>query len=249
MPLKTIDEASTVDLRTDGSDVDLQTTTSHLFLRSSPDGAGTPHHIAMNPYATDGNVGIGTWTPAQKLHVAGNWLRVDGAGQEQAYLGGDGSVTFDGIVPTRDVKLGSFDAAVKLVQLWNLGSSQVMDLYCGSVLHPSDEALKKDIVPLGRGLKTLAELRPVRYRLKDDTAGREQMGFVAQEVQAVLPEMVARTAHGLALNYTRLVPLLVEAVQELQAQVEALQKRVDGLHAPMPAPGPAHTAAKKRGGG
>ncbi len=159
--LQSADGARTVDLRTDGSDVDLQTTTSHLFLRSSQDGAGTPHHIAMNPYATDGNVGVGTWTPVQKLHVAGNYLRVDGAGQEQAYLGGDGSVTFDGILPTRDVKLGSFDAAVKLVQLEprrQPGHGPVLRQRAD----PSDEALKQDIVPLGRGLKTLAELRPVR---------------------------------------------------------------------------------------
>jgi hypothetical protein len=251
--LQSADAARTVDLRTDGSDVDLQTSTSHLFLRSSADAAGTRHHIAMNPYPEDGDVGVGTWTPAQKLHVAGSWLRVDGAGQEQACLGGDGSVVFDGLTPTRDVKLGSFDGAVKLVQLWNVGGSFAMDLYCGNVLHPSDDALKEDVAPLARGLRTLGRLRPVRYRLRADAARREHAGFIAQEVRTVLPEAVAETTPGLALNYTRMVPLLVEALQELQAQVEALQAKVDALApaegappAPAARAAPSPAAARKR---
>ena len=70
---------------------------------------------------TVGNVGVRTANPQQALHVAGAYLRVDGAGSEQAFLGGDG---FGG-----DVELGSFNAAVGGVALWNGGLSDYMHLY------------------------------------------------------------------------------------------------------------------------
>jgi hypothetical protein len=58
----------TLDLRADGTQVDVETTTSDLYLRS----AGAGHDIVMNPIAGDGNVGIGTAGPQAKLHVQGD---------------------------------------------------------------------------------------------------------------------------------------------------------------------------------
>jgi hypothetical protein len=71
--------------------------------------------------ASSGNIGIGTATPAQKLHVAGRYLRVDGSGDEQAYIGGDGA--------GNDVQVGSTKAGVTAVALWNTASASRMDLY------------------------------------------------------------------------------------------------------------------------
>jgi hypothetical protein len=69
-----------------------------------------------------GNVGIGTATPepAAKLHVAGSFLRVDGAANEQAYIGGDGI--------GNDVNLGSSNPSVTDVVLWNRSTSTYMNL-------------------------------------------------------------------------------------------------------------------------
>jgi hypothetical protein len=69
-----------------------------------------------------GNVGIGTATPepAAKLHVAGSFLRVDGAANEQAYIGGDGI--------GNDVNLGSSNPSVTDVVLWNRATSAYMNL-------------------------------------------------------------------------------------------------------------------------
>src|SRR5215471_10141405 len=81
----------------------------------------------VNPFAylrldNNGNVGIGTPTPepAAKLHVAGSFLRVDGAANEQAYIGGDGI--------GNDVNLGSSNPSVTDVVLWNRATSVYMNL-------------------------------------------------------------------------------------------------------------------------
>ncbi len=61
--------------------------------------------------ANNGNVGVGTATPAEKLHVAGNFIRVDGGGNEQAYLGGDGI--------GGDIQVGSMNPGINTVVMFN----------------------------------------------------------------------------------------------------------------------------------
>ncbi len=242
--LQSVDGTRSVDLRTDGSAVDLQSTTNDLFLRSTNNtGGGTPRHIVMNPYLGDGNVGIGLDAPLQKLHVNGSFLRVDGSAQEQAYLGSDGSVSMDGLLPTREVQIGSFNAAVRLVHLKNQGNGNLMDLLCDEVLTPSDAALKKDVAPLTGSLDLLGRLHGVQYQLRDDATGRQRTGFIAQELAKTLPQAVTQTPRGLAVSYMQIVPVLVEAVKELQQQVQALQARIETA---APAPKPRAAPAKGR---
>jgi hypothetical protein len=75
-----------VDIRADGSSVDLHSETNHLYVRSS--GPGGNNNVIINPFATDGNVGIGTEAPTKKLHLIGNLL-ISG----QAYMPGGGTWT------------------------------------------------------------------------------------------------------------------------------------------------------------
>lgn len=63
-----------LDLRTDGSAVDLQSETCDLYLRSTHAGGPPDRHIVMNPMAGDGNVGVGRVPATQKLEVQGNIL-------------------------------------------------------------------------------------------------------------------------------------------------------------------------------
>lgn len=58
----------------------------------------------------------------------------------------------------------------------------------------------------------------------------DQVGFIAQDVQKVFPQLVKTTADGkLAINYVALIPLLVEAIKDQQAQIAEMRARLEKL--------------------
>ena len=106
-----------------------------------------------------------------------------------------------------------------------LGNSSVTNLYCyGGLSSPSDIKLKENVEDLPYGLDDVAQMRPVEYDLKVD--GRHDIGFIAQEMKQVVPDVVSEMADGtLSIQYAKLVPVLVNAIKELQAEVELLKSK------------------------
>ncbi|MGI4869559.1 MAG: tail fiber domain-containing protein [Janthinobacterium lividum] len=112
----------------------------------------------------------------------------------------------------------------------------------------SDRRVKTNITPLAQGLRTVLALRPVSYDfhpsrrldngvvtfLPDDRPVRA-LGFVAQDLYQVVPEAVEKPADErrafYTVSYTTLVPVLTQAIQEQQAQIEALKQQNAALQA------------------
>jgi len=90
----------------------------------------------------------------------------------------------------------------------------------------SDRAFKKEIRPLTDGLEKVLKLAGVYYA--DAHTGAPNIGVVAQDVQAVFPEVVnVIDAEGhLAVDYAKLVGPLIEAVKTLSERVIALEATV-----------------------
>ena len=88
----------------------------------------------------------------------------------------------------------------------------------------SDLRLKRDLLDLGGALEAVTRLRPVRFRFQgalDD--GHEHLGLIAQEVEAEFPELVDTDPDGYKrIHYARLSSVLVQAVKELNARIDAL---------------------------
>lgn len=104
--------------------------------------------------------------------------------------------------------------------------------------HYSDMRLKKDIADITDPLKTVLALRGVRFRWNSQvlpalSLGDEpQIGFIAQEVEQVCPELVTTAHNGYKMvDYAELTPLLVEAIKEQQAIINSLEQRVSALEA------------------
>jgi len=93
----------------------------------------------------------------------------------------------------------------------------------GTLTETSAAIYKENINPLSSQLENIMKLRPVEYDKK--ATGEHEIGLIADEVEKVLPDFVTQK-DGIAdsLNYSRMVSVLVKAVQELTEKVEKLSK-------------------------
>ncbi len=100
----------------------------------------------------------------------------------------------------------------------------------GAVVHSSDRRLKKDIAILPYGLKEVLQLQPKIYNWKDRTQTHKSLGLIAQEVQSIIKELVSQQDNEqktLAVNYTELIPVLINAIKEQQTQIETLKSTIN----------------------
>lgn len=100
----------------------------------------------------------------------------------------------------------------------------------------SDVALKENISPINESIEKINQLNGVSYDWKDDyikSKGGEDgyfvrkrdIGLIAQDVEKVLPEIVAVNSKGFkAIKYDRIVALLVEAVKEQSKEIKKLKE-------------------------
>jgi len=97
----------------------------------------------------------------------------------------------------------------------------------------SDKVFKKDVEPISSPLAVIGSLKGVYHGWVDKGNDRKDFGFIAQDVQKVVPELVATSsgagASTLGIDYMRVVPILVEAVKAQQKQIATLTARVTAL--------------------
>ena len=97
----------------------------------------------------------------------------------------------------------------------------------GDLTINSDERLKDNIQPLGSTLNKLHQIEAKTYSLKKDEEHTPKIGVLAQEVQAVFPELVTEGADGiLSVNYQGLVPVLINAINEQQLKMSEQQLKM-----------------------
>jgi hypothetical protein len=110
------------------------------------------------------------------------------------------------------------------------------DVIAFSTTTGSDRKLKKNIRDLEGSLDKTLKLRGVKFDWKDENKANDQLGFIAQEVEEVLPEVVKEVKTltekddtHLTVNYPAVVPLLVEAIKEQQSLINRLEERLNNL--------------------
>lgn len=129
-------------------------------------------------------------------------------------IGPRSSSTVFGISISQDAESPSTGDEQSWMPRLNLNGSG--DLWvAGSLFQSSDERLKRDVVQTEYGLQQLLQMRPVQYIMKDDDSNRVQLGFIAQEIERLIPEVVVTHNGYKSIAYDKLIPVLVKAIQEL----------------------------------
>jgi hypothetical protein len=101
----------------------------------------------------------------------------------------------------------------------------------------SDERVKNIGGEVSYGLNEVLQLQPKTYALKDDPE-TTKLGFIAQDVESIIPEAVFDTREELeghqegdrtklGMEYVQLIPVLVNAIKELNSEIETLKGRLD----------------------
>lgn len=175
-------------------------------------------------------------------------LQRTGQATRDAYIGyggdGNGGIDINSEIATKPIKLTTANGNVLVstgtgnVGIGTTAPTQKLhvigNIIASGTITPSDKRLKSNIKDVVYGLKDLLKLKAVSYTKKFsfDKAEKgevKEFGFIAQDLQKVMPELVTEITDKdktLAVNYTSLIPVLVKAIQEQQLQIEALKAKV-----------------------
>ncbi|MDC8001610.1 tail fiber domain-containing protein [Aequorivita todarodis] len=100
--------------------------------------------------------------------------------------------------------------------------------YTGTITDVSDRRLKENFKPINNTLEALQNIKGYTYTMKNDAAKKREYGVIAQDVQKVFPEMVSiiDDEGHFGVSYIQLIPVLVEAIKEQQAEIETLKGKL-----------------------
>jgi hypothetical protein len=128
---------------------------------------------------------------------------------------------------TSDVQFGSFGVGTTASGV----SGEIRATGDIVAFYSSDERLKENIQPIQNALSKVESISGNTYDWKEGfetihSHNGHDLGVIAQEVQSVLPEVVTERETGyLAVDYVKLVPVLIEAIKELSAKVKELENK------------------------
>jgi hypothetical protein len=179
--------------RYDGNSGGLDIRTSSNYIVLS-DGDGNPRGIFDN----QGNFGINTAHPDSKLDVTGGDITVN--------VSGTGLMNFK----YNDSVVGS------------ITTNGAATAYNTS----SDYRLKENVDYTWDATTRLKQLKPARFNFIADETNTLVDGFIAHEVSSVVPEAITGEKDGdkmQGIDQSKLVPLLVKTIQELEARITALE--------------------------
>jgi hypothetical protein len=133
---------------------------------------------------------------------------------------------YDGLKLETGNSTGSIDSAVGTTNVFIVAINGNVTNLNNSYGQISDVSLKKDITPSTPKLDDLMKVNIVNFKFINDETEQKQIGVIAQELEEIFPSMIDIDADGLkSVKYSVFVPMLIKAIQELNAKVSALENK------------------------
>ncbi len=206
----------------------------------------------LNGAAASVNVGIGTPAPARQLHIKGAnaVFRMDRSTDTAAFMlvrtntagtavlktfvvGTNAGGSNDGEFVINDLGNAVGGPGSRRMTIDNYGDVEFTGSVTATGFYPSSSiALKTNVRTYDNALETVKRLRGVRFDWKG--SGKPSVGLIAEEVEEVVPEVVAHerdSGAATGVNYASLVGVLVEAVKEQERERDGMQAELDALKA------------------
>ncbi|MBL0153428.1 MAG: tail fiber domain-containing protein [Chitinophagaceae bacterium] len=204
-------------------------------------------------FKANGNMGIGTSNPLVPLafsNTLGNKIALYTNSTTSQYGMGvvSGLLQIYGDVISADIGFGYGSSSnftermrIKGTGFVGIGTSNptqalhvVGNIFATGTITPSDARYKKNILLIDHPLEKLQQLNGVTYNYRQDEFPdmkfpvATQVGLIAQEVEKVYPQLVFTDDKGYkAVDYVKLIPLLIETAKAQQKQEETLQQKVN----------------------
>ena len=178
-----------------------------------------------------GNVGIGTDNPDNKLTISGGALQLSpfDAGTQKFAIYSYNNILY--MNPRTDTGAYNNIDGLKITSSGALSNSG--QITAPSFNATSDRRLKRDIKPLENSLNKITQLEGVEFIRTDDKKQEKQIGFIAQEVEKIVPEVVSTdysdSNEYKSIAYSNVTALLVEAIKELRQEVKDLKEEIQEL--------------------
>jgi trimeric autotransporter adhesin len=181
----------------------------------------------------NGRVGIGTNDPQSMLHLGNaGVLRInDGSGTRYAQLfySNNGNLHLD-----------AFGGGTNYISWYggtglHVGNGTAAGyggVNASAFINSSSQRAKKNITNTHYGLTEILQLQAKEYNYISDKENRNEIGLIAEEVEKIIPEVVYRNLPDKkisGIDYTKLAPVLIEAIKEQQQQIDNLKKQVEQL--------------------
>ena len=152
------------------------------------------------------------------------------AGSSMQWNGSSGSVLFkydNGGTATEIMNVGALGSSEFAIDVRD-GANNVNKIRAAAFVTYSDESLKSEVKAMDTALDTVMSLEGVEFTWKN--SGERDFGFIAQDVQKVVPKAVHTAKDGVqGVDYSRLTSILVEAVKSQQVQIEELKNTISKL--------------------
>ena len=194
----------------------------------------------------DGKVGINLSTPSAKLHMHNSDADIGTMFKIQATNATmDAGSVFMDLDCTADADISNLYFAIFQDSDGHIGSIRCSSASAVAFNTSSDYRLKENLSSITDALTRINQLNPVKFNFKKDSAKIVYDGLIAHETQAVLPYAVAGDKDAMTkkvtdgvekdvidpqmIDYGKLTPILIAAVQELSASNDALKARIEVL--------------------
>ena len=161
------------------------------------------------------------------LDADGGNVKLKDDGTEYGKLAIDaGGLTINVPTSDKDFKITGNDGGSGITALTLDMSGAGAATFNNDVTAFSDKRLKTDIKPITNSLDKVMQMQGVYYKRNDVEDAREQVGVLAQDMEAILPEVVLTADDEIqtkSVDYGKITSVLIEAIKELKAEINELK--------------------------